>query len=83
MLAVIVVRDGALPAGADECVAEAHGRALLCGSGTEAAAKQLVAAVRVRCAEIGSFAPGAWARAFASTLEPRASRAAPSVGGWP
>jgi electron transfer flavoprotein alpha subunit len=70
MLAVIVVRDGALPAGADECVAEAGGSALLCGSGTEAAAKQLVAAVRVRCAEIGSFAPGAWARAFASTLEP-------------
>lgn len=67
-LAVVVVRDGALPAGADECVAEAGGRALLCGSGTEAAAKQLVAAVHVRCAELGPFAPGAWARAFTSSL---------------
>jgi electron transfer flavoprotein alpha subunit len=69
MVAVIVVRDGALPAGADECVAEAGGRVLLCGSDTEAAAKQLVAAVQVRCAEVGAFAPGAWARAFASSLE--------------
>ncbi|HEX2382425.1 MAG TPA: mycofactocin-associated electron transfer flavoprotein alpha subunit [Acidimicrobiales bacterium] len=67
-VAVIVVRDGMLPAGADECVAEAHGRALLCGSGTEAAAKQLVAAVEVRCAELGSFAPGAWARALVDQL---------------
>jgi electron transfer flavoprotein alpha subunit len=70
MLAVVVVREGALPAGADECVAEAHGRALLCGSGTEAAAKQLTAAMEIRCAEVGSFAPGAWARTFTSVLEP-------------
>jgi electron transfer flavoprotein alpha subunit len=68
MLAVIVVRDGVLPAGADECVAEAGGRVMLCGSGTEAAAKQLVAAIEVRCAELGSFAVGTWARAFADEL---------------
>jgi electron transfer flavoprotein alpha subunit len=70
MLAVIVVRDGALPAGADECVAESSGRALLCGSGTEAAAKQLVAAVDVRCAELGSFAAATWARALVEVLAP-------------
>jgi electron transfer flavoprotein alpha subunit len=68
MLAVIVVREGALPTGADECVAEARGRALLCGSSTEAAAKQLVAAAEVRCAELGPFAPGAWARSLVAAL---------------
>jgi electron transfer flavoprotein alpha subunit len=68
MLAVIVVRDGALPSGADECVAEAGGRAFLVGSGTEEGAKQLVAATEVRCAELGPFAPGAWARALAPVL---------------
>jgi len=69
-LAVIVVRDGVLPAGADECVAEAHGRALLCGSGTEAAAKQLIAAVEVWCAEVGPFAPSAWAGALVDLVAP-------------
>ena len=33
-LAVIVVRDGQLPAGADEAVAEAGGAALVAGSRT-------------------------------------------------
>ncbi len=37
-LAVIVVRDGELPAGADETVAEAGGAALVLGSGTREAA---------------------------------------------
>jgi electron transfer flavoprotein alpha subunit len=69
MLAVVVVRDGALPAGADECVAEAGGRALLCGSGTEEAAKQLLAAVDVRCAELGTFAASSWASALAPVLD--------------
>ncbi len=69
MLAVVVVRDGALPAGADECVAEAGGRALLCGSGTEEAAKQLVAAAEVRCAELGAFAASSWAAAMTGVLE--------------
>ncbi|HEY2814007.1 MAG TPA: mycofactocin-associated electron transfer flavoprotein alpha subunit [Acidimicrobiales bacterium] len=68
MLALVVVRDGVLPSGADECVAEASGHALLCGSGTEAAAKQLVAAVGVRCAELGSFAPSAWSRTLVDSL---------------
>ena len=53
MVAVVVVRDGELPAGADEAVAEAGGDALLAGTGTEAAAKDLVACRHARCAEIG------------------------------
>jgi electron transfer flavoprotein alpha subunit len=69
MLAVIVVRDGALPAGADECVAESGGRALLCGSGTEEAAKQLLVAGDVRCAELGAFAASSWADALMHVLD--------------
>jgi electron transfer flavoprotein alpha subunit len=68
MLAVVVARDGVLPAGADECAAEAGGRVLVCGSATDSAAKQLVAAHEVQCAELGAFAPGAWARALAPFL---------------
>ncbi|MGH9232091.1 MAG: FAD-binding protein [Acidimicrobiales bacterium] len=65
MVAVVVVRDGQVPLGGDEAVAEAGGSAVLAGSGTEAAAKELLAARRVRCAELGDFAPGAWAVALA------------------
>lgn len=70
VIAVVVVRDGALPLGADECVAEAGGRALLVGSGTATAAKELSAATTdVRAAEVdGAFAPGAWAGALAPLL---------------
>ena len=42
-IAVIVVRAGQLPAGADEAVAEVGGHALLAGSGTRDAAAGLVA----------------------------------------
>ncbi|HEX6239022.1 MAG TPA: mycofactocin-associated electron transfer flavoprotein alpha subunit [Acidimicrobiales bacterium] len=65
MVAVVVVRDGELPAGGDEVVAEAGGHAVLAGSGTEPAAKELPGARHVRCAELGDFAPGGWARALA------------------
>jgi electron transfer flavoprotein alpha subunit len=65
MVAVVVVRDGQLPAGGDEAVAEAGGDAVLAGTGTDAAAKDLVAGRRIRCAELGDFAAGAWAVALA------------------
>lgn len=68
MIAVVPVRGGELPAGADEAIAEAGGAALLVGEGTEAAAKAAVAATSVRCAEVGPFAPGAWAAALAAHL---------------
>src|SRR6266702_1126425 len=67
-LAVIVVRDGELPAGADETVAEAGGAALVLGSGTREAADLLDAASRVWLLERSSVAPGAVAAALAQVL---------------
>ncbi|HEY4607975.1 MAG TPA: mycofactocin-associated electron transfer flavoprotein alpha subunit [Ilumatobacteraceae bacterium] len=69
MLAVIVVRDGQLPAGADETISECGGRALLVGSGTTAAAEDAKYVSRdLNIAEVGEFAPGAWAVALATHL---------------
>jgi electron transfer flavoprotein alpha subunit len=72
VIALIPVREGVLPPGADEAAAECGGNALLIGSGTAAAAAQLrlPAAVsgQVRFAETGAYAPGAWARALAPLL---------------
>jgi electron transfer flavoprotein alpha subunit len=67
-LAVIVVRDGELPAGADETVAEAGGAALVLGSGTRQAAGLLDAASRVWLLERTSVVPGAVAAALAPVL---------------
>ncbi|GAC1373867.1 MAG: hypothetical protein NVSMB4_00840 [Acidimicrobiales bacterium] len=67
-IAVVPVRDGALPLGTDETVAEAGGRVLLAGSGTESAAAELRTARAVWTAELGAFAPGAWARRLAGAL---------------
>jgi electron transfer flavoprotein alpha subunit len=67
-LAVIVVRDGELPSGADETVAEAGGAALVLGSGTREAAGLLDAASRVWLLERSSVAPGAVAAALAQVV---------------
>jgi electron transfer flavoprotein alpha subunit len=67
-LAVVVVRDGELPSGADETVAEAGGSALVLGSGTREAAGRLESASRVWLAERPSVAPGAVASALAQVL---------------
>jgi electron transfer flavoprotein alpha subunit len=69
-VAVIPVRDGTLPIGADETVAEAGGRALVVGDGTDRAARALQTATQVACAELGPFAPGRWAAALAPYLGP-------------
>ncbi len=66
VLAVVVVRDGQLPAGAAETVAEAGGAALIAGSGTGKAADGLDAASRVWLLEMSTVAPAA----LASTLAP-------------
>jgi electron transfer flavoprotein alpha subunit len=68
-LAVVVVRDGQLPAGADETVAEAGGAALVAGSGTGKAADGLDAASRVWLLEVSSVAPAALASTLAPALE--------------
>ncbi len=67
-LAVVVVRDGQLPAGADETVAEAGGAALVVGSGTREAARRLESASRVWALERSSVAPGGLATALAHVL---------------
>jgi electron transfer flavoprotein alpha subunit len=68
LIAVIPVRDGVLPLGAEETVAEAGGRALLVGEGTEVAAAGLTGPGEAHCAEAGEFAPGKWAAALAPVL---------------
>jgi len=68
-IAVVPVRGGVLPAGADETVAEAGGVVLLVGSGTgQAAASLAVDAVSVATAEMGNPAFGGWADALAPVL---------------
>ncbi len=64
-LAVIVVRDGQLPAGADETAAEAGGAALVAGSGTGKAADGLAAPSRVWLLVVSSVAPAALAGTLA------------------
>ncbi|MCD9624405.1 mycofactocin-associated electron transfer flavoprotein alpha subunit [Rhabdothermincola salaria] len=69
MLAVVPVRDGHLPLGGDEAVAEAGGRALLVGDGTAQAAAALASARgTVQVCEQPDFAPGAWAAGLAATV---------------
>jgi electron transfer flavoprotein alpha subunit len=65
-MAVVVVRDGQLPAGAVETVAEADGAVLVVGSGTSKAADGLDSASRIWLLE----APSAGPAALASTLAP-------------
>ncbi len=70
MIAVVAVRDGVLPAGAEEAVGEAFGDVILVGSGCATAAATLPAtlAQRIRFAEVGDFAPARWAAALAPIL---------------
>lgn len=68
MVAVIPVRGGVLPLGADETVAEAGGRALLVGDGAAAAATALPVAAAVRAREAPSYRPAAWAAALAAEV---------------
>jgi len=76
VIALVPVRAGILPNGADEVVAEAAGDVLLAGSGTADAAAALgVSTRRVRCWESDAFAPGWWA----ATLAPALSGAGPIV----
>ncbi len=66
-LAVVVARDGRLPVGAVEAVRECGGRAVVVGSGAEAAARSLSGGVHARWAETG---PGLRPAALAEALAP-------------
>jgi len=69
MIAVVVVREGALPNGGDETVAECGGRAILVGSGTAAAADALAGiGTELTLLELPTFQPGAWAADLAELL---------------
>jgi electron transfer flavoprotein alpha subunit len=68
ILAVVVVRDGQLPAGAHETVAEAGGAALIAGSGAGKAADELHLARRAWLLEVSSVAPAALADTLAQAL---------------
>jgi len=70
MIAVVAVRDGQLPSGGDETVAECGGRAVLIGSGTAAAADELTGiAHTLTVVEMPTFQPGAWAAVLAPLLQ--------------
>jgi electron transfer flavoprotein alpha subunit len=69
VIALVVVRDGALPLGAEEAVSEAGGRALLAGRGTKEAVHALEGvATEVTCWEAGEFEPGRWAATLVPVL---------------
>lgn len=77
MYAVLVVRDGRLPQGGDETVAECDGRVLLACTGSgddpsnqpEALAATLAGiAESATCVVLGDFEPGRWAAALAPML---------------
>jgi electron transfer flavoprotein alpha subunit len=69
MLAVVPVRQGVLPLGGLETIAECDGRALLVGSDTVLAAAQVSpSGTQISTLEISSFAPAAWSAALAPHL---------------
>jgi electron transfer flavoprotein alpha subunit len=69
VVAVVPVRDGVVPAGGTEAVAEAGGRAVVVGAGAAAAAADLGSvASDVRAWDTPGYAPGAWAVALAPLL---------------
>ena len=69
MIAVVVTRDGQLPSGGDETVAECGGRAVLIGSGTMLAAQQLHGVAHtLTTVELEQFQPGHWAAVLAPLL---------------
>ncbi len=69
MVAVIPVRDGALPAGAAEAAAEAGTTALVVGERPEKAAGSLPGPGPVDCIYLGTYAPGRWAEELAPHLD--------------
>ncbi len=68
MFAVVAVRDGVLPAGADEAIAECGGNVIVAGS-RPADADLAGLARQVRLVELGDFQPGRWAELLAPVIE--------------
>ena len=72
-VAVVVARQGRLPVGAAEAVAEAGGRVVVVGTGAEDAARTLPGAAHARWADTG---PGLRPAALAGALAPVVAEAA-------
>lgn len=74
-LAIVPVRDGILPLGGEETIAEGGGSALLVGTGVEAAAlaMEVQPAERLLGWEAGDYRPAAWAEALFDTISPHAT----------
>lgn len=68
MIALIPVRNGVLPAGAPDAIAEAGGRVLVAGSATADADVDGIAS-EVLLAELGSVELGRWASTLAPIIE--------------
>ncbi len=68
MLAVIPVRDGVLPAGGDETIAECGGRCILIGSGVDEAEIR-TEITDLHTVEAGLFEPGRWSRRLLAALD--------------
>jgi len=67
VIAVLVIRAGALPAGGPEVVAEAGGRVILVGEGAASAAKELAGVAHEALVwDTPGFRPGAWSAALAA-----------------
>jgi electron transfer flavoprotein alpha subunit len=66
MLAVIPVRDGELPAGALEAIAECGGRVVLVGDRLDAV--DPIGSTDVRTVDLGPYAPGSWAASLGGLL---------------
>lgn len=64
LLAIIIVREGAVPAGGEEALAEANGVAIVVGSGATEAAATLVSARSVFVLDLPHVAIGSIARAL-------------------
>ncbi len=67
MIALVPVRDGVLPAGAADAIAEAAGRVLIVGSGTADCDVDGIAS-EVYLVELGAVEPARWARLLAPLI---------------
>ncbi len=68
MIALVPVRDGVLPAGATEAIAECGGRVIIAGSATGDAELSGLATFAY-LVEVGTFEPGRWAAAIAPIID--------------
>jgi electron transfer flavoprotein alpha subunit len=69
VIALVPVRDGVLPAGAEEVVAECGGRAVLVGAGAASAATRLAGlSAEVQVWETEGYRPAAWSATLAPVM---------------